>query len=253
MKRFLINVDIGERGADHPVDREVMRYVDIANVACGGHAGDPRSVGAFRALADEHHVTVAAHLSYPDRQNFGRLSVKLPGARLQAALDNQLAMLPGVHRVKFHGALYNDACADALLAAQLTAWLVRRQIREMIAPGDSELARACRDADIRVLSEAFAERRYVVDPATGRLALMSRSHAGACLEDCGNALEQVRRIAVSGQVAAAVEDGSANPPVRLVAIAADTICLHSDTPIVLDLAKECARIYGRLSGTRASA
>ena len=63
---MLINCDIGERGADHPQDRELMAYIHIANIACGGHAGDETSIEAFRALAEKHEVEVSAHLSYPD-------------------------------------------------------------------------------------------------------------------------------------------------------------------------------------------
>ena len=72
-----VNCDIGERGADHPVDRQLMELIDIANIACGGHAGDETSIHAFCQLAEQHGVTVTAHLSYPDRENFGRRSLDI--------------------------------------------------------------------------------------------------------------------------------------------------------------------------------
>ena len=109
---MLINCDIGEKGPLHEGDRKLMEYIQIANLACDGHAGDKASVDAFRELAGKCGVGVAAHLSYPDKPNFGRASMALPEAELLAALDAQLALLPGVTLVKFHGALYNDAARN---------------------------------------------------------------------------------------------------------------------------------------------
>jgi len=114
-----INCDIGERGPGHAVDRRLMEVVHIANLACGGHAGDRASVQAFRALAEEHGVELAAHLSYPDRPNFGRRVLAMPLPALLASLDEQLALLPSPKRVKFHGALYNESCRSRELAAAL--------------------------------------------------------------------------------------------------------------------------------------
>jgi len=163
-----INCDIGERGPLHEDDRRLMEFVHIANLACAGHAGDRESVKAFLTLAKERGVGISAHLSYPDKANFGRASMDLPEAGLLAALDEQLALLPGVRLVKFHGALYNDACRDARLAELLAGWLMRNNIGSLLAPADSELAAAAQRLGITVLREAFVDRRYSWDAATGR-------------------------------------------------------------------------------------
>jgi len=139
--RPLINCDIGERGPDHPVDRRLMEVVHLASLACGGHAGDAGSVKVFRALAEKNGVRLAAHLSYPDRPNFGRKAMTISGPALLASLEEQLGLLPGVRRVKFHGALYNEASRDAVLAKTLARWLKRAGIREILAPAGAEITR----------------------------------------------------------------------------------------------------------------
>ena len=235
--RLLVNADIGERGADHPVDRALMAHVDIANIACGGHAGDAESVRAFRALADARGARVTAHLSYPDRAGFGREAMTLPPVQLRAALDAQRALMPDVRAVKLHGALYNATCVDAALATEIAAWLASWGASTVLTLPGSALEAACRARGIAVLREAFADRRYAYDPATRRLTLVPRSAAGACIERAEDAAEQVRSIAEERCVAARV---AGTPRVEQVALEADTICIHSDSPIALDLARAIA-------------
>jgi len=241
-KKILLNIDIGERGADHPVDRALMRYVDIVNIACGGHAGDAGSVAAFRTLAERDGIMVAAHLSYPDRANFGRVTVHLPFEQLRDSLDAQLALMRGVGMVKFHGALYNDCCADESLAAQLGAWLADAGMTRVITLAGSALDGQCRRVGISVMREAFAERRHSYSPSLRRLALVSRTQPDACITDYGDALENARTIIECGKVQAWLEDGS----LEMVDADVDTICIHSDSPIALELAKGVAAL---LSGT----
>jgi UPF0271 protein len=252
MKRVPINVDIGERGADHPVDRALLECVDIANIACGGHAGDAASVRAFMRRATERGVRAAAHLSYPDPANFGRVSMRLPERQLLDVLDRQYALMAGTATVKFHGALYNDACADRRLAEALAAWLAGNAVSEVITSHDGALAHACRRAGGRVLAEAFAERRYAWSPSTGRLSLVSRAHPHACITDCARAMEQVRSIVERGRVSALVGSGAPSDPRREIAIRADTICIHSDSGISLELARAVraflASRFGRWPG-----
>ena len=110
---MVVNCDIGERGVNHPTDLKLMTLISTANIACGGHAGDRESVDAFCALADKNNVTVSAHLSYPDKENFGRISMKIDPERLADSLSEQYELMPpAVKRIKFHGALYNDAVAE---------------------------------------------------------------------------------------------------------------------------------------------
>jgi UPF0271 protein len=234
-----INCDIGERGPGHVVDRRLMEVIHVANLACGGHAGDGTSVRVFRALAAANGVELAAHLSYPDRANFGRKALAMPLPALRASLDEQLAMLPSVRRVKFHGALYNESCRDRELAAALAAWLAKAGIREILAPDDAAIALAARGQGIAVLREVFAERRYEYDENDRRLYLVDRSRPHASISDLRSALAQCREIVQRQRVN--VNHRPAGRP-RWKAIAADTICVHSDSPIALDLAVELRRL-----------
>ena len=230
----LINCDIGEQGPLHKGDRKLMEFIHIANLACEGHAGDRESVEAFRALADRHGVRLAAHLSYPDRENFGRATMSIPEAEMLAALDAQLALLPGVKLVKFHGALYNDAWHDAALAETLAGWLRRSGVGEILAPADSELSFAARKLGITVLREAFVDRRYEYDEEGGRLRLADRSAPGAAITGLQGALAQAEEIIKRGRLNISGDPGF---PVWKD-IEADTVCIHSDSPIALELARE---------------
>lgn len=225
-----INCDIGEKGPLHPEDCKLMTFIHIANLACDGHAGDKETVESFLTLAQASGVGVSAHLSYPDKPNFGRASMDMPADDLLASLDKQLALLPGVRMAKFHGALYNDACRDARLAELLAGWLMRNNICTILAPADSELAAAARRLNITVLREAFADRRYAWDAAAGHLRLAPRKHGGV-ITDVAEALRQADEIVLRGRVNAG---DAANPDWH--EIKADTICIHSDTPIALELA-----------------
>jgi UPF0271 protein len=227
-----INCDIGERGPGHAIDRRLMELVHIANLACGGHAGDRASVQAFRALAEEHGVELSAHLSYPDRPNFGRRVLPISLSALLSSLDEQLALLPAVRRVKFHGALYNESCRSRELAVALSEWLARSGIREILAPDDAAIAGEARRQGVAVLREAFAERRYEYDEGERRLRLVDRSQPHASIVDLESALAQAREIVARRRVN--VRHPHGRRP-RWRAIAADTICIHSDSPIALEL------------------
>jgi UPF0271 protein len=232
-----INCDIGERGSDNPVDQELMRYINIANIACGGHAGDEVSVKAFAEMADYNGVMTCAHLSYPDRENFGRKSMDMDPRELLASLDKQFSLLPDTRMVKFHGALYNDSCVNAELASVLTSWLSQKSLDAVLTPFDSVLAEDCRKKGITVLPEAFAERRYQLLHESGRLVLVSRTKDYASIHDCDSAEKQAINIATERRVLAVVEEEGENMKYRWVPILAETICIHSDSPISLELAK----------------
>jgi 5-oxoprolinase (ATP-hydrolysing) subunit A len=232
-----INCDLGERGTGHPLDVALMEYIHIANIACGGHAGDGESASFFRNLSEEKGIRVTAHLSYPDREHFGRIRPAIGENALLESLDAQLELLPGIHLVKFHGALYNDCAADPLLAALLSRWADGKGIEMIIAPADSEMALACTENGIGLMAEAFAERRYTIDRSTGRLKLVGRDKAFASIHDVTTALAQARKIAAHHRVEAVEEAEDGRLLVRDVAMVADTLCIHSDSSIALDLVK----------------
>lgn len=240
---MIINCDIGERGAGHPVDLELMNYIGMANIACGGHAGDDESIEVFTRIAREKAVLISAHLSYPDRENFGRISLQLSPEKLRSALDAQLEASLEKERVKLHGALYNDCNADANLALTLADWLVSRGVREVVAPFDSHLALLCAQRGMNIRQEAFAERRYAYDAASGQLRLVSRTLPYALIETLDEALQQclsiIHRGTVQAVMAGAGEGGRSFIEKHLPA---QTLCIHSDANIALPLARGLADI-----------
>lgn len=238
-----VNCDIGERGARHPVDIELMNYIDIANIACGGHAGDAESAAAFKKIAAQGNVKIVAHLSYPDRENFGRVTVEMDIPDLLRSMEEQLDLLGGADSVKFHGALYNDSVTDSGLASQLALWLKRMHIKEIIAPADSELAAFCIDEGIKIIAEAFAERRYDYDSLSGRLTLVSRKEPHASITSLQDALDHAQGIIKNGTVNPYM---GGKPQLIEVPIKCDTICIHSDSEIALDLAKGLREIISSL-------
>ena len=239
---MIINCDIGERGARHPVDHELMNLIGMANIACGGHAGDAASVAAFTGVARRKGVLVAAHLSYPDREKFGRRSLAMPPAKLHEALDRQWELSLEKHRVKPHGALYNDCNVQPRLAEDFADWLQLRGVREVVTPGDSALAIACRTRGLVVLAEAFAERRYTVVGDAGQLVLVSRAKPYASITDLEEAVDHSRKI-ICRRVVETVSERNDGALVRAERpIEAETLCIHSDSEIALPLAARLAEL-----------
>ena len=217
-----LNADVGE-GMD---DAGILPYLTSANVACGFHAGDPETMDATVALALALGVRVGAHPGYPDRENFGRLRMEMPAGAIERLVLYQVSALEGfvgsrgslLSHVKPHGALYH-AAARSPEVARAIADGVRRAGSNLILVGQagSLLLDAGREAGLEVAAEAFADRRYKPDGT-----LVPRGETGALLTDPEEAAEQAERLAGEGFVLA--DDGSR------VAIEADTICLHGDTP-----------------------
>ena len=217
-----LNADIGE-GSD---DASLMPYLTRVSIACGGHAGDAASMKAALRLAAEYGVAVGAHPGYPDRAHFGRRALVAAPDEIRAWVMQQTEALAGVAarlglrlaHVKPHGALYTMAASDAEVAAAIAGAVTALDNRlALIGLSGSCLVEAARAAGLQPLAEAFADRRYRPDGQ-----LVSRETPGALITDPAQAAAQARRLARGEAIAA--QDGSP------LLIAADTLCLHSDTP-----------------------
>jgi UPF0271 protein len=212
-----LSADLGEGS---PGEDEVWPLITSANVACGGHVGDGDSMREAARLAGAHGVRLGAHPSYPDREHFGRRSLAMPADALRASLLAQLAALRAfapIHRVKPHGALYNDAHKDRALAGTIVDAMRAFDASLAIVCSDlSQMAAAARAAGVRVIREAFADRRYEPDAS-----LVARSIAGSTLT-IGEAAAQAALLVREG--VAIARDGTR------VAIPFDTICVHADMP-----------------------
>jgi 5-oxoprolinase (ATP-hydrolysing) subunit A len=220
-----LNSDIGERPGALDDDRAILRSITSANVACGFHAGDPETMRFVCEQAAGLGVTVGAHVSYLDRNGFGRRDLNVAVQILAAQVTQQIMILreiasaagAPVRYVKSHGALYNRAARDPQVAAAVAAGVQAAggTLPVLTLPG-SELAKACADHGLASVAEGFADRGYLSD---GSLA--PRSAVGAVL-DHDAALAQVVAI-TAGEPIAAVDGTRISLLVR-------SLCLHSDTP-----------------------
>lgn len=232
-----LNCDMGEL-ADGRHEAALMEHITSANIACGGHAGDEATMERTARLAIERGVRIGAHPGYPDPANFGRLEMEMSGAETADTVYRQILRLEAVvHQlgasivhVKPHGALYNQAVRDRALAAAIAAG-VARWSRDVVLVGlaGSLMLEVFRTAGFQVASEAFADRRYEPDGT-----LRSRKSADALLRDPAEAGRQALAIARGGTVVAS--DGSE------VALVAQTICIHGDTPGATAISAEVARV-----------
>jgi UPF0271 protein len=234
-----INCDMGE---GMPDDAFIMPYISSANIACGAHAGDTDSIQETIELALQYSVRIGAHISYPDREHFGRRVVAMEAAALQDSLLNQLYLMEriagqcgcSVQHVKPHGALYNQAAADSDMARLIADTL--QQFNDgipLFALSGSKGAEIAAAAGITVWQEVFADRRYQADGS-----LTPRSEAGAVLDDAEELQNQVRSLIEQGTVR--TREGS------LLHLHADTICMHGDHP----QARRNAALIGRLLAER---
>lgn len=224
--RLDLNCDLGEGYGAWRMgeDEAVLDYVTSANIACGFHAGDPATMRHTVAAACARGVALGAHPSLPDLQGFGRREMRVTPDEVYELVLYQVGALDGFARaqgarlqhVKPHGALYNMAARDAVLARAI-AQAVRDYDRELILFGlsGSELIGAGREVGIAVAAEVFADRTYQADGT-----LTPRSRAGAMIEDVERSIAQVLSIVQHGTVTAT--DGTR------VSVEADTLCIHGD-------------------------
>jgi UPF0271 protein len=227
-----LNADLGEGG---PADGALLEVVSSASVACGFHAGDPLTMVDTARRAAARGVAVGAHPSYPDRQGFGRRRVDLPADELYAIVVYQIGAMAAaaaaagtsLRYVKPHGALYNRAAEDPLVAGPVVSAVASSGLPLLCPPG-SQMQHAASRAGVECYAEAFADRAYAPD---GRLA--GRDFPGAVLDDPRQVAERAVTLVRTGRVAAL--DGSS------VEVAADSICIHGDTPGALELAREVRR------------
>lgn len=226
--RIDLNADLGESFGPWPMgqDAALMASISSANVACGFHAGDPGTMRATIALAREKRVAIGAHPGFQDLVGFGRRDIKASPAEVEDLVLYQVSALAGMaaaqgvtlQHVKAHGALYNMACRDRPLADAI-ARAVASLDRSLILFGlpNSELLRAGEAAGLRIAAEVFADRAYDPDGS-----LTSRAKPGSVIHDTPQVVARAIRMVTDQEVIAV--DGSR------IALRADTICLHGDTP-----------------------
>ena len=226
---MLLNCDLGESYGYWKIaaDPLVMPFIDMANIACGYHAGDPQVMQKTIALAKQYQVKIGAHPSYPDRQGFGRRSMQLSHDEIENMLIYQLGALVGmcksqgcqVSYVKPHGALYNDMMKnDEVLSAIFSAIKKYATAMPLLLMATGNNAGYKQKADqygVKVMFEAFADRAYDDEGY-----LVSRKVDGAVLKTPEKILNRATELKTQGTIQ------SING--KTIRMEAETLCVHGD-------------------------
>ncbi len=235
-----LNADLGEGLGEDPaaLDAALLSVVTSANVACGGHAGDRESMTRVTAIAAESRVAIGAHVSYEDREGFGRESHGVSMAILKEQLLQQISALDEIARsagsavtyVKPHGQLYHQACTpDSIEATTIIEAVQEYQSQTdrslaILGFAGSELVRRAQEQRLQAANEAFADRSY-----TPEGWLLARGKPGALITDPNEALARLKRLLRDREIVAI--DGSP------IDVKADSLCIHGDTPGAVVLAR----------------
>ena len=234
-KMLLINCDMGE-GLDN--DESLMPYIDAANIACGYHAGDTDTIKKTIALAQKNKVQIGAHFSYADREYFGRKEMFLSNEVVYDMVSEQLLQFSSIAKemgeiithVKPHGALYNQAAKNIDLATTIAS-AVFDQLPNAIYYGLSGciMLEAASNQKLAIADEVFADRAYLKDGS-----LCPRNISGSVFTNEKSVMEQISLLIQEKKIKAM--DGT------IIDVAADTICIHADTPNALAFAKVIFRL-----------
>lgn len=225
-----INCDMGEGIGN---DELIMPFITSANIACGYHAGDPETMWQTVELAIKYKVSVGAHPSFLDRNNFGRSEMNLGKQEVYELVTQQLMILKEIvtgfdtklHHVKPHGALYNMSARDPLLAN-----CIAKAIKDFDASlilfglsGSYSISEA-KAIGLKTKSEVFADRTYQDDGS-----LTPRSEPGALIDETDKVVKQVLQM-IKERTVTTVSG-------KTIPIIAETICIHGDGEHALEFAK----------------
>ena len=238
-KQIHINCDLGEGGK---YDSQLMPLISACNIACGGHAGDVQSMTKTLLLAKQHKVQIGAHPSYPDKENFGRHSIKISEQQLKNSIKDQILSLNKIAmehgekltHIKPHGALYNDAAKDKNIAE-----IVLQAIKEcelnipIYCPENSKIFQLSK-SNIPMVFEAFADRNYNPD-----LSLVSRSNSNALIIQKEAVFKHLFKMFNEGKIRC--ENG------QEIKVNPDTFCLHSDTPNSVEILHFIAEKFQKIN------
>jgi UPF0271 protein len=234
-----LNADMGESFGAWTLgdDAALLKIVTSANIACGGHAGDPDVLSRTLKLAHENGVGIGAHPGFMDIPGFGRNRMNVPRATLQNQVRYQVAAHVGMARslgaqvrhLKLHGAMANMASEDEDMARDLyeAALSVAPDLIVMVLAATAQQA-AVEKLGCAWAGEIFADRAYN-DDAT----LVDRSLPGAVIHDADRAGARMVEMVQAGAI---VTESGKRIDTRI-----DTICLHGDTPEAVEIAASVRR------------
>ena len=230
-----INCDLGEKSKHHSnkYDPDLLEIVNSANVACGYHAGDEETMNQVIMISKKNGVSIGAHPSFNDPENFGRERMNLSTQEIEKLILDQYNILQeiaskhneNVTHIKPHGALNNMACEDLDLATIL-AKTIKAIDKDLIylVPTGSKMEEAAKKIDMKIACEIFADRNYEDDGN-----LVSRKKPHALITDPEQAKKHVLRM---------VKTQSLNcHSGKQIPCEIDSVCIHGDNISSLETAK----------------
>ena len=230
-----INCDLGEKSKHHSNkhDSELLEIVNSANIACGYHAGDEETMNKVVEISKTNGVSIGAHPSFNDPENFGRERMNLSSSEIEKLIIDQYEILQtisskhdeNVTHIKPHGALNNMACEDIDLATTL-AKVIKRINPELIylVPTGSKMEHAAKKLDMKIACEIFADRNYEDDGN-----LVSRKKPYALITDPEEAKKHVLKM---------VQTQSLNcHSGKQIPCEIDSVCIHGDNMSSLETAR----------------
>jgi 5-oxoprolinase (ATP-hydrolysing) subunit A len=230
LKIIDLNCDMGEGIGN---DAAIMPWISSTNIACGYHAGDDASMLQTIQWAKQTGVAIGAHVSFADKENFGRTEMNLSAREIHELVTRQLVTLqvfantldmPMLH-IKPHGALYNMSARDPELA-RVIAGAARDFDENIILFGlsGSHSIREARIMGLQTINEVFADRSYEDDGS-----LTPRNKAGALINDINKAIAQATQMVKERTVTTITG--------KVIPVAADSICIHGDGAHAVEFAK----------------
>ena len=225
--QLTVNCDLGEGMPNEP---QIIPWIDLASVACGGHFGDKGTIASTLELVRKYGKKAGAHPSYPDRLNFGRKSLDIKPGELIQSLWDQIGLFKEeaakkeihVDHIKFHGALYNDAAENPELAQILVEFLERNFPNiPLFVPPHSEIEKIALGAKLPVRLEVFGDRAY-----EDNYKLVSRKIENSLFTQTNHVVSHLESILNFGQIR--TFSGG------LIPVKADTLCFHGDNPGIMD-------------------
>ena len=233
-----INCDLGEKSKHHSNkhDPELLRIVNSANVACGFHAGDEETMKQVVTISKKNGVSIGAHPSFNDPENFGRSRMNLSTNEIKKLIFDQYEILQDiaikqdekVSHIKPHGALNNMACEDIELA-MIVAKTINEIDKDLIylVPTGSKMEEAAKKLNMKIACEIFADRNYEDDGN-----LVSRKKPNALITD--PELAKLHVLSMVKNQAINCHSGKQIP------CEIDSVCIHGDNESSLSTAK-CIR------------
>ena len=230
-----INCDLGEKSKHHSnkYDPDLLEIVNSANVACGYHAGDEQTMSQVVKISKKNGVSIGAHPSFNDPENFGRERMDLSESEIKKLIIDQYEILQkiasshgeSVSHVKPHGALNNMACEDIELATIIakTIYKINKDLIYLVPTG-SKMEKSAKKLGMKVACEIFADRNYEDDGN-----LVSRKKNTALITDPVKAQEHVLKM-VKNQALNCLSG-------KQIPCEIDSVCIHGDNESSLNTAK----------------